>query len=88
MATSTIEKDGRVRIPRQVLNTLGVDVGDQLMFEVNEAGQVVVTGVPTDLRGLRGSVRRRNTNVTISGMQLAIRPPKSLHKRQDEGEGT
>lgn len=77
MATATIEKDGRIRIPRTVLNTLGVDAGDQLRFELLPTGQVVIVGEQVDIRGLRGAVKPRTSNVTISGMQLAIRAPES-----------
>jgi bifunctional DNA-binding transcriptional regulator/antitoxin component of YhaV-PrlF toxin-antitoxin module len=81
MATATIEKDGRVRVPRQVLRLLGVDAGDQLSFEVVD-GQVVVSGEHVDIRGLRGAAQPRHTNITISGMQLAIRLPNDP---DDEG---
>lgn len=82
MATATIEKDGRVRVPRQVLRLLGVDAGDQLNFEVVD-DRVVVSSETVDIRGLRGAVNPRNTSVTISGMQLAIRLPGDFDDKGD-----
>ncbi|WP_406377114.1 AbrB/MazE/SpoVT family DNA-binding domain-containing protein [Streptomyces sp. NBC_00197] len=45
MATATLRNNGQVTLPKAVRDALGVGQGDELEFEVTEAGTVEVHGL-------------------------------------------
>ena len=73
MPTATLTTKGQITIPREIRDYLGVDAGDRLSFEVRENGEVVVHPETTDLRSLRGVLRRKGKAVTLAQMDRAIR---------------
>ena len=75
MATAVIDRDGRISVPAEVLRKLGVKPGDRLHFTIEANGRIAVSGENVDLRNLRGSIRPRRRDVTVSGMNAAIRIP-------------
>ncbi len=76
MATAVIDREGRISVPADVLRQLGVKAGDRLHFTIGANGAVHVSGENVDLRQLRGSVRPRRRDITVSGMNAAIRIPE------------
>ncbi len=73
MPTTTLTSKGQITVPREIRNHLGVDVGDRLSFEVTESGQVFVQAETTDIRSLRGVLKRNRSAVSLKEMDLAIR---------------
>jgi len=73
MPTATLTTKGQITIPKEIRDHLGVDAGDRLSFEVKEGGEVIVHPETTDLRSLRGVLRRKGQAVTLAKMDEAIR---------------
>jgi len=73
MPTATVTSKGQVTIPKTVRDRLRIDTGDQVDFTLNDRGEVVVRGVTTDIKSLRGLLKRpRKRAVTIEEMDAAI----------------
>jgi len=73
MPTATVTSKGQVTIPKAIRDVLHIDAGDQVDFVLTDHGDVVVRGVSTDVRSLRGLFKRsRRRPVTIEEMDEAI----------------
>ena len=72
MATSTLTSKGRITLPKEVRELLGLQAGDRVNFEIRH-GSVVLEPEKIDIRSLRGIVRRRVEPVTLREMDAAIR---------------
>lgn len=73
MPTATVTSKGQVTIPKAVRDLLRVDAGDQIDFVLTDGGDVVVRGVNTDVRSLRGLLKRtRSRAVKVEVMDAAI----------------
>jgi len=73
MPTATVTTKGQITIPKAVRDHLRVDAGDQVDFTLNERGEVIVRGVTTDIKSIRGLLKRpRKQAVTIEEMDAAI----------------
>lgn len=72
MPNATLTSKGQITIPREIRDYLGVDSGDRLSFEVRESGEVVVQSETTDIRSLRGILKRKRTPVSLARMDAAI----------------
>lgn len=73
MPTATLTTKGQITIPKEIRDHLGVDAGDRLSFEVKDGGEVVVQPETTDLRSLRGALRRKGQAASLAKMDEAIR---------------
>ncbi|MCF6093254.1 type II toxin-antitoxin system PrlF family antitoxin [Microaerobacter geothermalis] len=59
-AVSTISKKGQITIPVKIREYIHADIGDQIQFVLNEAGEVVVKVIkPDSLLSLFGSMPPR-----------------------------
>lgn len=73
MSSATITSKGRITVPKEIREALGVHPGDRLAFRAREDGTVVVEAETVDLMTLRGSLKPRRKGVTVEAMKEAIR---------------
>jgi AbrB family looped-hinge helix DNA binding protein len=73
MATATILEDGKVEIPKPILEKLGVEEGDKVDLSFNGGGELVVRKANGDIRELRGIFKRPGQRrVSIEEMNEGI----------------
>jgi antitoxin PrlF len=76
MPTATITSKGQVTIPKEIRERLHLREGDQLLFTVDEAGDVRLRARNRSLLdriGFAKHLSRRTTPVTVEEMNEAIR---------------
>ncbi len=74
MARTTVTSKGQVTIPKTIRDFLRVKSGDRLDFDIEADGKVVVRPGGTDVRTLKGMLRRqRRRPVSLEAMEAAIR---------------
>ena len=64
MPTARITADGRITVPKEIREHLGVGPGDVVDFQISERGDVVVTAATVDIRMLKGMLKRRGARVS------------------------
>jgi AbrB family looped-hinge helix DNA binding protein len=80
MATTTVTSKGQVTIPKRIRDFLRVKSGDRLDFDIDASGRVVVRPGGTDVRALKGVLRRPGRRpVSLEAMEAAI---VRLHRRR------
>lgn len=72
MPTATITSMGRITIPKEIREHLGVAPGDRLSFQIGATGEVVVKPESIDVRELRGMLRHRGRVISLEAMDRAI----------------
>ena len=73
MPSTTVTTKGQVTIPKRIREFLRVKSGDRLDFDIDARGEVVVRPAGTDLKALKGLLRRPGRRpVTIERMNAAI----------------
>ncbi len=72
MPTSTISSKGQVTIPKEVRETLGLEVGDRLAFEVRDDGVVEIHPETIDVLSLCGTIKPKIRGVSIEQMNKDI----------------
>jgi len=73
MPTAKISADGRITVPKEIREHLGVGPGDDLDFQISDRGDVVVTTATVDIRMLKGMLKRRGPTVSLAAMNRAVR---------------
>lgn len=73
MAESTLSSDGKLVIPKPVLDHLHLQPGDRIDFVIQNDGDVKVQPVGKDVTDLKGLLRRPSKPVSIKEMNEAIR---------------
>lgn len=76
MPTSTLTSKGRLTIPKEVRDRLGVQEGDRIVFQFDEQGRVILRpGDPDPLGNLVGLLRHRAKDrpVAVEEMDEAMR---------------
>lgn len=74
MPTATLFSKGRITLPRQVRQALGVVPGDRLDFTIEASGRVLVRAATNDVAGLRGLLHRPGRrSVTLRQMDATMR---------------
>lgn len=76
MPTSTLTSKGRITVPKEVRERLGVQEGDRIMFQFDKQGRVVLQPESRDpLGNLLGILRHRAKDrpATVKEMNEAIR---------------
>lgn len=58
MAYATINDNGQISIPAEILHSLGVDAGDRVEFVQLEPGKVLLLAASRSVTELKGMVRR------------------------------
>lgn len=72
MSTATITTKGQVTIPVDVRRRLGVNPGDRIEFVGQDDGTFAIRPATTDVRALKGMLRKPARPVTIEDMNAAI----------------
>ena len=72
MPTSTISSKGQVTIPKEVRETLRLEVGDRLAFEVREDGVVEIHPETIDVLSLCGTIKPKVRGVSVDKMKKDI----------------
>jgi AbrB family looped-hinge helix DNA binding protein len=70
MASATLTSKGKVTLPKNVRDRLGIEAGDQLKFIESEQGFLVAA--IRDIRTLKGIAGRPKKSVTLEDMNSAI----------------
>lgn len=74
MPTATLTTKGQTVVPKAIREHLGVGPGDRLDFIVLDGGEVVVRPAVTDIRQLKGLLRRDGqTPVSVEEMNRVVR---------------
>ena len=72
MSTATLTSKGRVTIPADVRQKLGIGPGDRIEFVEVEGGFVIQPAID-DVRSLKGLLRKPAKPVSIEDMNATIR---------------
>jgi AbrB family looped-hinge helix DNA binding protein len=73
MSTATMTSKGQITIPKEVRETLGLQAGHRMSFEVREDGVVEMHPETVDLMSLCGIIKPSVRGVTLEDMDEAIR---------------
>lgn len=73
MPTAKMTTRGRVTVPREIRERLGLRPGDRVEFRVTEGGEVVVEAAAVDFRDLRGIFKWDGPPVSLEEMEVAVR---------------
>jgi len=73
MSTATMTSKGQITIPKEVRETLGLQAGHRMSFEVREDGVVEMHPETVDLMSLCGIIKPAVRGVTLEDMDEAIR---------------
>jgi antitoxin PrlF len=77
MPSSTLTGKGRITIPREIRDALGLDPGDRLSFRMCRDGVVEVTVEKVDVLSLYGLLKPKVNGVSLAEMEKAIRKEAS-----------
>jgi len=73
MSSTTVTSKGQVTIPKRIRDFLRVKSGDRIDFDIDASGTVVVRPGGTDVRALKGILRRPGRRpVSLEAMEAAI----------------
>ncbi|MEO8378248.1 MAG: AbrB/MazE/SpoVT family DNA-binding domain-containing protein [Acidobacteriota bacterium] len=73
MPSATVTSKGQITVPKEIRDHLGITAGDRLSFQIGSEGEVLVEPETTDVRSLRGMLKRRGRRLSLEDMDLAIR---------------
>jgi antitoxin PrlF len=74
MASSTLTSEGRITLPPEVRDALGLDTGDRIEFVRNpETGRYELIPLNVSVQSLKGILPKRKKPVSIREMNRAIR---------------
>lgn len=73
MPTAKITSKGQITLPREIRDHLKVESGDNVIFFLNNRGEMVVDGVGGDIRDLKGFLKRPGQRrLSVEEMDAAI----------------
>ena len=73
MSSSTLLSRGRITIPKEVRNFLGLQSGDRIDFTVSEDGRVILTRSTIDIAELDGLLAAPGTKAaSVEDMTSAV----------------
>ena len=73
MPTVVLDAKGRITLPREIREALGVGPGQRVSLAVKEGDVVEMRPGGVDLMSLYGLLKPRKTGVTLEDMEEAIR---------------
>jgi antitoxin PrlF len=74
MSTTTLTSKGQLVIPKAIRDYMRLQSGDRLDFIIQDNGDVVIRPVVTDVRQLKGMLKRPGRqSVSVSTMQQTVR---------------
>ena len=65
MESATLTDEGRITLPKPILDALGVHAGDRVAFRIQDDGTVVLEADKIELSTLRGIVKPAIKGVTV-----------------------
>ena len=72
MPSATLRSRGRLTIPAQVRDSLGLKPGDRVhFFEISE-GQFAIVAAIHSVQSLKGMIRKPRVSVSVEDMNAAI----------------
>jgi AbrB family looped-hinge helix DNA binding protein len=77
MPTATMTSKGQITIPKEVRDSLGLEAGHRVSFQIREDGVVELHPQNVDIMSLCGILKPRVKGVTIEDMNAAIRQAAS-----------
>jgi AbrB family looped-hinge helix DNA binding protein len=73
MATATLTSKGQITIPMEVRHRLKLDAGARVEFVESADGEFLIRPAVSDVRSLKGLLRKPAKPVSIEDMKKAIR---------------
>jgi antitoxin PrlF len=73
MPTSTVTSKGQITIPKEVRDSVGLEAGHRVSFQVRKDGVVELRPDTIDIMSLCGIFKPRVKGVTLEDMDDAIR---------------
>jgi len=74
MSASTLSSKGQLVIPKDIREYMRLQAGDRLDFVITDDGEVVVRPVVSDVRSLRGLLKKPGRKpVSVEQMNKAVR---------------
>jgi antitoxin PrlF len=72
MTSARVKSKGEIKLPKSVLERLGVTAGDKLEFVEYGQGVVLLRSIAHDIRALKGIVSKPAKSISAETMNLAI----------------
>jgi AbrB family looped-hinge helix DNA binding protein len=72
MPSAVVTSKGRITIPKEVREALGVDAGDRVEFVGTAKGGYEIVAVSKDVRELKGMIARPGKPVSVEDMRRAV----------------
>jgi AbrB family looped-hinge helix DNA binding protein len=73
MSTATVTSKGQITIPVSVRERLGIEAGDRVEFVELADGEFLLKPASSDVRALKGLLRRPKASVSVEAMRRAVR---------------
>jgi AbrB family looped-hinge helix DNA binding protein len=73
MTTATLTSKGQITIPASVRERLGIEAGDRIEFVEVADGEFLLKPSSSDVRALKGLLRRPKARVSVEAMRQAVR---------------
>ena len=70
---ATLNSKGQITVPRDVRERMGLKAGDIVEFVEIESGTFAIKSVMSDVRALKGLLKRPNEPVSVKDMNTALR---------------
>lgn len=72
MTTATVTSKGQITIPAAVRASLGLEAGSRVEFVETSSGQFAIVPATSNVRALRGILRKPEAPVSVAQMNKAI----------------
>jgi antitoxin PrlF len=73
MSAATLTTKGQITLPKQVRDTLGLDVGDRIDFVMQPDGHYAVVPIKASIKSLKGCIPKPGKPVSVDEMNAAIK---------------
>jgi antitoxin PrlF len=72
MSAATLTTKGQITLPKQVRDTLGLEIGDQIDFVMQPDGRYAVVPVKSSIKSLKGCIPKPAKALSAGDMKGAI----------------
>ncbi len=73
MSIAVLTSKGQITIPASVRHRLGLEAGDRVEFVELASGEFAIKPAVQDLAGLKGLLKKPESDVSVENMREAIR---------------
>jgi len=73
MSTATLRSKGRITIPAEVRQRMGLDAGDRIEFVEQDSNSYAIKPAIDDVTSLKGLLRKSSKPVSTEDMNATIR---------------